>query len=122
MLQAGANRIVDCLPILQSLDIADPPPSSSMDYTNNNFAVLCQFERLAAKQATHDANNHLLAQLLLTIEKETAAVVFEQDAWENNKSLVPIKYLDIALNSNVIGLHTIFERKGSGRVKACLVL
>lgn len=84
---------------------------------NNDHALPLQSEGLAAEQTSRDAGNHLLAQPVLGNENENAAFASKRDAWKNNEALVPIKCSDLPPNENVIGSHTVFERKDWGRVK-----
>lgn len=127
-LQADANCIVDSFTISQPLDLADLPYRSPVDHTNNETVLNCQSERLAAKQATNDARNYLLAQLPLTFKKKTAAFVSERatlgrisDSWENNKAFVPIKYSGPSSNANVVSFHAMFKRMDRKCVTARIV-
>lgn len=88
-LQANANCIADSLLVPESLNIFNLPSLSHMGYTYNEIASPRRLERLTAKQATNDANNHLLAQPSLIVEEKTAAIASERDAWKYNKAFVP---------------------------------
>lgn len=89
-----------------------------MCHTDNKLAFPRRSEMLAAKQASHDASNHLLAQPALAMEEKTGALTSERYAWENNKDFVPIKYADLPANAKVIASHTRFKGKDCGRVEA----